>query len=339
MTFILDSPVTIDGQERNYLVLAINNPTAYGPNKSSGYSANTGGMAGDLDEYVKEVSADDASSSISVSQSSIVVGSSVDVTVTVKNAKNESIKDASVTLFESSASKARSATQTSFTDSHGVATFSVSSTLAQTITYEAEISVGGIDTFLTDKAEVTYTSGPARELDLLIQPSDSAVSGLVFEQQPLVQLVDEYGNVVSAAGVVVTTALASGNGTLDGILTATTDANGRAFFSELSISGLVGFRTLSFSVPNLTGAVSDSVEITAAAANKLAVTVQPSASASSGVLFDRQPIIQLQDAFGNAVSNADVEVTASIASGTPKFGKIFVIWYGLALLGLVISMG
>ncbi|HEY9461690.1 MAG TPA: Ig-like domain-containing protein [Vicinamibacterales bacterium] len=58
----------------------------------------------------------------------------------------------------------------------------------------------------------------------------------------------------------------------------------------------------------------------AAVATTLSVTTQPSSSATSGTAFTAQPVIQLRDASNNAVAQAGVTVTASIASGTGTLG-------------------
>src|SRR5204863_9362177 len=53
-----------------------------------------------------------------------------------------------------------------------------------------------------------------------------------------------------------------------------------------------------------------SFNVTAAAASKLALTTPPSSTARSGVLLAQQPVVQLQDANGNPVSQS-VVVTAT----------------------------
>src|SRR5207237_1364113 len=100
----------------------------------------------------------------------------------------------------------------------------------------------------------------------------------------------------------------------------TTNANGVATFTNLSISGSSGTRTLSFTAGGLTSAISSSVKIGAAAATQLSVTTQPSTSAQNGVPFTQQPVVQLQDASNNAVSQAGVVVTAAIATGGGTLG-------------------
>src|SRR5438094_3502108 len=129
------------------------------------------------------------------------------------------------------------------------------------------------------------------------------------------QLRDGAGNPVSQAGVTVTTAIATGGGSLGGTLTVATNGSGVASFTDLAISGTTGDRTLSFSAPALTGVVSSTITVSPGAASQLTVTTQPSATAQSGVAFAQQPVVQLRDGDGNAVSQVGVTVTAAIATG------------------------
>jgi hypothetical protein len=62
------------------------------------------------------------------------------------------------------------------------------------------------------------------------QPSASAQSGVAFAQQPVIHVRDVWNNAVLSP-VVVTAAIASG-GTLSGMFTATTNANGVASFAN-----------------------------------------------------------------------------------------------------------
>src|SRR2546429_8072662 len=71
----------------------------------------------------------------------------------------------------------------------------------------------------------------------------------------------------------------------------------------------------SFSATGLTQAVSGTITVSAGAASQLTLTTQPSATAQGGVGFARQPVVQLRDGAGNAVSQAGGTGTATIASG------------------------
>ena len=144
---------------------------------------------------------------------------------------------------------------------------------------------------------ISVTAGAATQLTITTQPSATACrAGRPSRGSPSVQLRDASGNPVGQAGVTVTAAIATGGGTLGGTTTATTNASGVATFTDLSITGTVGDRTLSFSAAGLTGATSGTVSVTAGAASQLVVTTQPSTTAQSGAVFGTQPAVQLQDA-------------------------------------------
>ena len=83
-------------------------------------------------------------------------------------------------------------------------------------------------------AEITVLA-VAGQVTVSRQPSGTVQSGLLFPTQPAVLVKDTQGSPV--AGVVVTVAIASGGGTLNGPLTAVSAANGTATFSNLSITG------------------------------------------------------------------------------------------------------
>ncbi len=67
-----------------------------------------------------------------------------------------------------------------------------------------------------------------------------------------------------------------------------------------------------------TGITSDTGSATTvnpAAANKLVVAVEPSAAAQAGVVFAQQPVVQIQDAYGNVRSDDTLMVTAARLAG------------------------
>jgi len=209
-------------------------------------------------------------------------------------------------------------TLTATTNGSGVATFTnlaISGTIGdRTLTFTS--------TGLTSATSgtVTISAGAASQLAITTQPSTAAQSGVAFAQQPALQLEDASGNAVSQSGTVVTAAIGTGGGLLGGTLTATTNTNGVATFTNLMITGTVGARTLSFTATGVTSATSGTVTITAGAATQLAITTQPSTTAQSGVAFGQQPALQLKDASGNAVSQSGTVVTVAIATGGGALG-------------------
>src|ERR1019366_4424203 len=209
-------------------------------------------------------------------------------------------------------------TLTVTTNASGVATFTnlaITGIIGnQTLSFSASGLTGA-----TSNA-VSITAGAATQVTITTQPSITVASGVAFAQQPVLQLRDAAGNALSLAGVGVSVVIASGTGMLGGATSVVTSALGVATFAGLSIIGTPGNFTLGFSVPSLTGATSNTIALTPGAATQLAITTPPSATAASGVAFAQQPVIQLRDAAGNAVSQAGVVVTAAIATGGGALG-------------------
>jgi hypothetical protein len=203
-------------------------------------------------------------------------------------------------------------TKTASTNSSGVAAFT-------------DLSINGIGDFTLDlsatgttpvtSSVITVAVPPKTSLAFGQLPSASAQNGVVLPQQPRVQLrqgISPYAE----AGVIVTAEIASGGGTLGGTATATTDATGLARFTNLSLSGTLGPRTLTFSAPGYGTLTSGNITLNAGPVAALVIKTQPATSATTGVAFAPQPSVQLQDSSGNDVSKSGVAVTASLASGT-----------------------
>jgi adhesin/invasin len=110
----------------------------------------------------------------------------------------------------------------------------------------------------------TATAGAPARLSILTQPSASAVSGAVLGQQPVIQLLDAGGNPATQIGVAVQAAIATGGGSLGGATSTLTDANGRATFTDLSISGAPGAHTLRFTAAAFAAVTSGTINLTAA---------------------------------------------------------------------------
>jgi Domain of unknown function (DUF1929) len=83
----------------------------------------------------------------------------------------------------------------------------------------------------------TAVAGGEITLSVTVQPPTSALTEEVFspDAQPVVHLVDAGG--APMAGKDVVASIQSGGGTLQGVTTATTDANGTAAFGDLGIAG------------------------------------------------------------------------------------------------------
>src|SRR5207249_2137056 len=162
----------------------------------------------------------------------------------------------------------------------------------------------------------TATAGAAAQLTITTPPSATATSGAPFNQQPVLQVRDAAGNAVGGAGGPEEGRV--GNGRAGATLsnaTATTVTGGAATFSGLAITGVAGSYTLRFESGTLSAVTSGTITLSAGTATQLTITTEPSPTATSGAPFDRQPVLQVRDAAGNAVGGAGVPVTAVIASG------------------------
>jgi hypothetical protein len=164
------------------------------------------------------------------------------------------------------------------------------------------------------------TVGGLAQLGFVVQPTQTADSAAIT---PAVQVAgqDSVGNtVIGFSGTVIMSLWNSGanpgGGTLSGTLqAAAAPATGIATFSNLRVNQLgTGYSLLAGSI-NVQGDTSASFSIVVGPAARLAITLQPSLNAQSGVPFLQQPVIQVVDAAGNPVSQGGVPVTATVASG------------------------
>lgn len=91
---------------------------------------------------------------------------------------------------------------------------------------------------------VTVTPGTVRQVAIRTQPLGATIGG-VLATQPVVELQDAAGNVVTSSTNFVAATIASGGGTLSGTTTIAAVA-GVVTFTDLRITGAAGARTLSF---------------------------------------------------------------------------------------------
>jgi hypothetical protein len=164
----------------------------------------------------------------------------------------------------------------------------------------------------------TITVAAASKLAVTTQPTASTVAGVAIATQPIVTVQDAFGNTITTdSATVVTLALTTGSGTLSGTVTKTA-ASGIADFTgqALSIQFVGADKVLTATGGGYTAATTNAFTITNAAASKLAFTTQPSASSTVSVAFTTQPVVTVQDAFGNTVTGDTSTVTLALTTGT-----------------------
>lgn len=155
-------------------------------------------------------------------------------------------------------------------------------------------------------------AGAPAVMVLTAAPSAIAQNRIVFPSQPSFQLRDAFGNAAPQAGVAITTSIAAGGDSLAGTTTAATNAAGVATFSDLSIRGLVGARTMRFTAPGLPN-VTAPVTVRAGLPTTLTMNAGNNVVADASAIVASPPSVKVTDANGNAVSG--VAVTFSVATG------------------------
>jgi hypothetical protein len=137
----------------------------------------------------------------------------------------------------------------------------------------------------------------------------------VLAESLAVRAVDRFDNGVAGIEVIWEATGGSVSPTSD-----TTGSDGRAA-TERTLGDRPGTYPAAAAAGELEGSpVSFTATAIAAPRPELVVVTEPSSSAAAGVVFDRQPELQLQDALGAPLNRADVSVTVQVASGSGSLG-------------------
>ena len=164
------------------------------------------------------------------------------------------------------------------------------------------------------EATVTYIAGTTTQIviETAADGSGSAIttksiaSGGTFTAYAISR--DASGNFV--ANVPATWSLTGkSGGVADSDLVAGEEGKSAVFTAHLT--GTATVHAVSGSLTDDTGLVT----VSSGTASKLAFTTQPSASTVSGVAFAQQPVVTIQDAAGNTVTDAINSITLSLTTG------------------------
>lgn len=178
----------------------------------------------------------------------------------------------------------------------------------------------------------TAIAGLPVRLSLAVAPSATIMNYVVWPQQPVLQLHDEHGNAVPQSGVNVIARLVSGDGTLEGNTSVTTNAEGAAAFHSLSVRGAAGAKTVSFDSGDLNGIAID-LEQLGGVAVSLAVEAGNNQLVEVGNAVPIVPLVKVLDEFGNPVVGASVTFSPEAGSGSVSGGTQSSDDSGLARLG------
>ncbi len=185
---------------------------------------------------------------------------------------------------------------------------------------------GGTASVTASSATIAIIAAGAAQIGFTTQPA-GAVAGADFTQQPVITIVDAAGNPITSgadATAHITLTVSSGSGTLLGT-TVVQAVAGVAAFTDLLIQR-VGTTVLTASKEDTSGsggtsamtAISNSFVVGAAGGTQLVFVTQP-AGATAGAIFAQQPVVQVQDSFGNPVTSgtdSTATVTLSLTSGS-----------------------
>ena len=126
---------------------------------------------------------------------------------------------------------------------------------------------------------------------------------------------DASGNPVAGTNLVTATIL-TGGGALGGTVTVSTGGTAVATFAGLSITGLVGSRTLQFASGALAAATSTAINITVGAPTQMAISTGNAQSATAGTAVAIAPAVLVRDVSNNPVSAVLVTFAAVTGGGS-----------------------
>ena len=186
-------------------------------------------------------------------------------------------------------------------------------------------------------ANANAPASPPTQLAFQTQPSSTAGAGVTFSSQPVIEIEDAKGNIVTSATNTVTLAAYTNS-------TCTTPASGTFTITNNGLaasSGVASFAGVNYGVTltgpsttiyigasssGLTSACSNAITITPGNPSKLIFSTEPSASGTAGIALSTQPGITIEDTYGNVVTSASNAVTlaaytdsACTSAGTGTF--------------------
>jgi subtilisin family serine protease/protocatechuate 3,4-dioxygenase beta subunit len=224
------------------------------------------------------------------------------ITVTAKDQFGNPVSGATVTLDVTGAGNTLSQPPVA-TNDEGVATGSLSSTVAQAKTVSATINALAID----QTAGVTVTPGPvsAAQSTVMAAPTTIIASSGGTASTITVTAKDQFGNLISGASVTLA-ATGAGN-TL--VQPAATDASGVATGTLSSTAAQT--KTVSATIGGTAVTQAAIVTVTAAAASSIAEHAGNGQSATVNTAVATDPAVIVRDEFGNPVSAVSVTFTTS----------------------------
>jgi hypothetical protein len=163
---------------------------------------------------------------------------------------------------------------------------------------------------------IAFVAAAASKLAFTGQPSGTGTAGQALASQPTVEIQDEFGNLTSSTAQITISAVLASDGTTAGGGTLSADTNplaataGEASFTGVSYTKAETIKLRATS-SGLTQALSDSISISAAAANSLSKVSGDGQSAQINASLSNPFVVKLIDEFDNPVSGSTINFVLS----------------------------
>jgi adhesin/invasin len=178
-------------------------------------------------------------------------------------------------------------------------------------TYVTVATVEGIE----EQAFFSSTALTAR-LVITSRIQAIAVSGDLLDPQPTLQLQAADGTPIAEEGVVVSVAITSGGGELEGTTTANSNAAGEVAFTDLALRGSPGTRRLIFAAENFAPATTPPIALGAGAPAAIEPAAGDDQTATVGAPVPIAPSVRVLDAEGTPLPGIPVAFTVTKGDGT-----------------------
>ena len=161
---------------------------------------------------------------------------------------------------------------------------------------------------------VTVSAGAATQIKLATPVVAGAVSAVALSPQPVVNVEDSGGNIVTGNSSTVTASYSVAGTSLTNATKAA--VAGVATFSGFAVTAPVDptTGTLSFTDGALVATTTTTSLTVTGPATKLVLTTQPSVTGTSGTPLTAQPVVSVEDAAGNVLKGDTSTITAGIVS-------------------------
>ncbi|HXT17405.1 MAG TPA: Ig-like domain-containing protein [Gemmatimonadaceae bacterium] len=204
------------------------------------------------------------------------------------------------------------------TASGGVATFSNLS-IDRTGTGYTLVASTPLFTSTSTSTAFNVAQSPAAQLLIVGSPTITYVAGSPPTTLPSIKTADSLGNGVGNVPIHI---VSSVNGTVITAVDATTGTDGTISPPASVLPNKAATYSVHVTSSAIPGAAVDlTVVVTAGAAAKLTISVQPPVNATNGVALLPQPVVQLADQFGNPVpAGSAMTIVATSSAGTVSNG-------------------